>query len=217
MLEDGTWKQELGEKDQIIALTTKLTEIQAKFDQQIASVVTKTKGEQEVATASTSNFNSNGNHRSKQNPYTVAAWRLIKKEDMVTVNGKEYHWCTGDHYSGSEKHNGMYADHKSSKHDAWRKNMDDICEARGSGNKPSNEAPTPVAAAPCILTYPLTKDTLRQICGVNTTFQRISCGYGILPSKICKALQANQNIQDWGTEKYFKGKTGKYHCIGVHS
>jgi hypothetical protein len=40
-------------------------------------------------------------------------------------------------------------------------------------------------------TYPLTKDILRQICGVNTTFQKISCGYGILPSKICKALQAN--------------------------
>ncbi len=30
-------------------------------------------------------------------------------------------------------------------------------------------------------TYPLTEDTLRQICGVNTTFQQISCGYGILP------------------------------------
>jgi hypothetical protein len=55
-----------------------------------------------------------------------------------------------------------------------------------------------------IYTYPLTDDTLRQISGVNTTFQRISCGYGILPSKICKALQANQNIQDWGTEEYFK-------------
>jgi hypothetical protein len=53
-------------------------------------------------------------------------------------------------------------------------------------------------------TYPLTKDTLRQICSVNTTFQRISCGYGILPSKFCKGLQANQNIQDWGTEEYFK-------------
>jgi hypothetical protein len=53
-------------------------------------------------------------------------------------------------------------------------------------------------------TYPLTKDSSRQICGVNTTFQRISCGYGILPSKICKALQANQKIQDWGTEEYFK-------------
>jgi hypothetical protein len=52
--------------------------------------------------------------------------------------------------------------------------------------------------------YLLTKDTLRQIFGVNTTFQSISCGYGILPSKICKALQANQNIPDWGTEEYFK-------------
>ncbi len=44
--------------------------------------------------------------------------------------------------------------------------------------------------------YPLTEDTLRQICGVNTTFQRISCGYGILPSTICKAFEGNQNIQD---------------------
>jgi hypothetical protein len=32
MFKDGTWKQEIGEKDQIIALTTKLVEIQAKFD-----------------------------------------------------------------------------------------------------------------------------------------------------------------------------------------
>jgi hypothetical protein len=40
-------------------------------------------------------------------------------------------------------------------------------------------------------TYPLTEDTLRQICSANTTFQRISCEYGILPSKFCKALQAN--------------------------
>ncbi len=53
-------------------------------------------------------------------------------------------------------------------------------------------------------TYPLTKDTLRQIWGVNTTFQRISCGYVILPSTICKGLHANQNIQDWGTAEYYK-------------
>jgi hypothetical protein len=51
-------------------------------------------------------------------------------------------------------------------------------------------------------TYPLTKDTSRQTFGVNTTFQRISCGYGILPSKICKALEANQYNQDWGTVEY---------------
>ncbi len=53
-------------------------------------------------------------------------------------------------------------------------------------------------------TYPLTEDTLRQICGGSTTVQQISCGYGILPSKICKALQANQNIQDCGTAEYYK-------------
>jgi hypothetical protein len=148
MLEDGTWKQELGEKDQTIALTTKLTEIQVKFDQQIAAIVTQNKDEKGANTASTSILNSNGNCCSKQSPYTAAAWHLIKIEDMVTVNGKDYHWCTGDHYSGGEKHNGMYADHKSSKHDAWHKNMDDLRAACGSGNKPSNEAPTPVAAAP---------------------------------------------------------------------
>jgi hypothetical protein len=47
-------------------------------------------------------------------------------------------------------------------------------------------------------TYPLTEDTLRQICGVNTTFQQISCGYGIVPITICKTFEANQYIQDWG-------------------
>jgi hypothetical protein len=134
--------------DQIIALTTKLTEMQAKFDQQIASFATQTKNEKGAATALNSNSNSSGNCCSKQDPYTVAAWRLIRKEDMVTVNGRDYHWCTGDHYSGGEKHNGVYADNKSSKHDAWRKNMDDHHVACGSGNTPSNEAPTPIAAAP---------------------------------------------------------------------
>jgi hypothetical protein len=52
--------------------------------------------------------------------------------------------------------------------------------------------------------YPLTEDTLRQICGDHTTIQQISYGYGMLPSTICKALQANQNIQDWGTAEYYK-------------
>jgi hypothetical protein len=55
-----------------------------------------------------------------------------------------------------------------------------------------------------IYTYPLTEDTLRQICGVNTTFQRISCGYSILPSTICKTFEENQNIQDWGIADLYK-------------
>ncbi len=31
-------------------------------------------------------------------------------------------------------------------------------------------------------TYPLTNDSLTQICGINTAFRGISCGYGIFPS-----------------------------------
>jgi hypothetical protein len=53
-------------------------------------------------------------------------------------------------------------------------------------------------------TYPFTEDTLRQICSVNTTFQQISCGFDILPPSICKALEANQNIQDWGIAELYK-------------
>ena len=40
MFEDSTWKREIGEKDQIIALTTKLTEMQAKLEKQVAAFAT---------------------------------------------------------------------------------------------------------------------------------------------------------------------------------
>jgi hypothetical protein len=35
MSEDGTWKKELGEKDQIIAPSTKVVELQSKLDKQV--------------------------------------------------------------------------------------------------------------------------------------------------------------------------------------
>jgi hypothetical protein len=101
MFKDGTWKQEIREKDQIIALTTKLTEMQAKFDQQIALFATQAKNAKAAAPTPSSNSALNVNVCNKHDPYTVAAWRLIKK-DTVTVNGREYHWCTGDHYSGDK-------------------------------------------------------------------------------------------------------------------
>jgi hypothetical protein len=109
MFDDGTWKREIGKKDQIIALITKLTEMQAKFAQQIASIATQAK--KEITPTPASNQDG-GLHCSKKEPYTVAAWHLVKKEGKVTVNGKDYHWCTGNHHSGGVKHNRMYADHK---------------------------------------------------------------------------------------------------------
>ena len=90
MFEDGTWKREIGKKNQIIALTTKLTEMQAKLEQQVAAFFTQQQSggnKQE----NTQNAKSKGRScRSKKEPYTAAAWRLIKKEDNVTVKGKEY-------------------------------------------------------------------------------------------------------------------------------
>ncbi len=49
-----------------------------------------------------------------------------------------------------------------------------------------------------IFTYPLTEESLRQICGVNTTFTRICSGYGIFPSKQINKLSENGNKIDWG-------------------
>jgi hypothetical protein len=51
-------------------------------------------------------------------------------------------------------------------------------------------------------TFPLTNDSLRQICGVNTTFAGISCGDGIFPpNHICNSMD-NISIEDWGINKY---------------
>jgi hypothetical protein len=73
MFEDGTWKREIGEKDQIIALTTKLTEMQAKFEQQVAAYTTQQQsgGNKEKTDNSKSE---GGSRRGKREPYTVAAW-----------------------------------------------------------------------------------------------------------------------------------------------
>ncbi len=49
-------------------------------------------------------------------------------------------------YSGGEKHNGMYADHKSANHDMWRKTIDDHCVTCTSGNS-SNDTPAPATPA----------------------------------------------------------------------
>jgi hypothetical protein len=143
MFEDVTWTQEIGEKDQIIALTTKLTEMQAKFEQQIASFTTQGTNNKENNPAPKSDA---GSCCSNKAPYTVAAWHLVKKEDKVTVNGKDYFWCTEDHYSGGEKYNGMYADHKSADHNMWNKTIDE-CSVTCTSGKSSNGTPAPATPA----------------------------------------------------------------------
>jgi hypothetical protein len=43
--------------------------------------------------------------------------------------------------------------------------------------------------------YMLTEDSLHQMCGVNTTFSHISCGYGLFPPKSIRAM--SPEITDW--------------------
>ncbi len=51
-------------------------------------------------------------------------------------------------------------------------------------------------------TFPLNNDSLRQICGVNTTFAGISCGYGIFPPNHIRNSMDNISIEDWGIIEY---------------
>jgi hypothetical protein len=63
-------------------------------------------------------------------------------------------------------------------------------------------------------TFPLTNESLRQICGVNNTLAGISCGYGIFPLNhihnsmdniYIEKLGINEyNIKDSSIRKYFK-------------
>jgi hypothetical protein len=53
-------------------------------------------------------------------------------------------------------------------------------------------------------TYPLTEESLRQVCGVHTTFQRICNGYGIFPSKQIRNSTKNAYIKDWGMDEFYK-------------
>jgi hypothetical protein len=51
-------------------------------------------------------------------------------------------------------------------------------------------------------TFPLTNDSLSQICDVNTTFAGISCGYGIFPPNYICNSEDNISLEDWGINKY---------------
>ncbi len=51
-------------------------------------------------------------------------------------------------------------------------------------------------------TFPLTNDSLRQICGVNTSFAGISCGYRIFPPNHIRNSMDNTSIEDWGIKEY---------------
>ncbi len=109
-----------------------------KLDKQVIVLATQEKKEVNTGVGRDSSH-----HGKRDGPYTVPAWRLIEKEDKVINNVKEFYWCTGDHYSGGVKHNGMYADHKTCNHNAWRSKMDEHRTSRNKDKKSNKKPSTP--------------------------------------------------------------------------
>jgi hypothetical protein len=56
-----------------------------------------------------------------------------------------------------------------------------------------------------MFTYPLTEDFLRQVCGENATFQKITCGYGTFPSKHIHDKVDKVKVVEWGITEYHNG------------
>ncbi len=59
--------------------------------------------------------------------------------------------------------------------------------------------------------YPLTAETLTLICELNTSYQTLTAGFGISPSKQVRNNPNNKDIKDWGYKSYsFDGNIRKY-------
>jgi hypothetical protein len=53
-------------------------------------------------------------------------------------------------------------------------------------------------------TYMLTEESLRQVCGTNTTFQKVSSGYGLFPPKDLRMKVTELKESDWGITEFYK-------------
>ena len=134
---DGTWKAELAESSQIIALSTKIDQLENRLTNTIALAT--------YGPATTPSGPSPGNGFTPKTgqvkkPYTVKPWRLECKGETCINGSNTWFWCKGDHYSNATKYNGMYCTHKTEDHDAWRKALDDE-KAKKNGDKKVSFAP----------------------------------------------------------------------------
>ena len=58
-------------------------------------------------------------------------------------------------------------------------------------------------------TYPLTEESLRQVSGTNTTFQKVTSGYGLFPPKNLHKKINELNVPDWGITEFYKHDVNK--------
>jgi hypothetical protein len=53
-------------------------------------------------------------------------------------------------------------------------------------------------------TFPLNEESLRQVCGANTTFQKVTSGYGLLSPKNLRKKVNELQVTDWGITEFYK-------------
>ena len=140
MVEDGTWEQGISETSQIIALTTKIGNLENEIKKTIALTTVASNGNENRGGGN------DGQRRSQRAPYTVRAWRLEKTNgDSFEKEGQTWHWCTKDHWSGGKVHNGMYCHHATKDHDAWRIEQDKAYASKKTKASTTPAAPTPAS------------------------------------------------------------------------
>jgi hypothetical protein len=57
--------------------------------------------------------------------------------------------------------------------------------------------------------YKFTEDLLRQLCSENTTYQKITSGYGMFLPKEVHALDTSIDVSDWGISQYYDDKKSR--------
>ena len=86
---DGTWERELAESSQIIALQTKVSNLEGQMKQTIALA---TQSHPSPAnTAAPSSGTGPGGHRGQKQPYTVKPWRLVFVGDTIQKDNRTWH------------------------------------------------------------------------------------------------------------------------------
>ena len=156
--EDGIWKTEFSDTDQIVALTTLVSQMKVSIAKNTISLTTQTSRPPfDSANPRTCNLNN------RNTLYTVAASRLEKKGESHNKDEIEWHWCTKEHYSGGVVHNGMYACYKTYEHDAWQKNFDEK-KAKGKTFKANQNATSNTAQKADAKKLALTKSLRTAMC-----------------------------------------------------
>ena len=53
-------------------------------------------------------------------------------------------------------------------------------------------------------TFSVTEESLRRVCGANTTFWKVSTGWGLFPPKNLRKKLNKVQVTDWGITEFYK-------------